>query len=178
MSLAETYGSRVESRYGRLETRARRMAAGGNKTGARGAAKTRIVSRQPIDVAARQRVCSLIRSWPEGTPLTWESLVAMLAQGSKGAWSRQALSRHPEIVEALHRRKDDLRKGKPKVSRDPAIVVLGRQVAEKDAEIVELRNRLARYEERFLTMIRNAAVRGLTQADLERPLPTIDRKRV
>lgn len=156
------------------------MANGGRTAAGRGGKATPVRRRQPIDPAATNRVCSLLRAWPEETPLTWDAVVDAVAGSGKGTWTRQALSRHDAIVEAYHRRKDEIRagRGKAKVVRDPAIVVLQRQLEAKEVEIGELKRVLARYEERFLTMIRNAAVRGVTEEELHRALPPIDRRRV
>lgn len=135
--------------------------------------RARKKTRRKIDVEAAERVCALIRSWPS-SPLTWEVLVEVVAQRERGGWTRQALSSHEDISSAYRARKDDLRKG-PKADRDPELVILMRKVEEKEFVIKKLEEKLAHYEERQITMMRNAVVRGITMEELERPLPPIDR---
>ena len=133
--------------------------------------------RKALDDDAVKQVCEIIRSWPRA-PMTWDSIVAIVAQQQKGGWTRQALSGNPTIADAYARRKDELRKGKTRPSRDPAIDVLQRQVKDLKAEVEGLRAKLSEYEARFVAMIRNASVRGITQEELERALPSIDRKSI
>lgn len=104
-------------------------------------------------------------------------MVVSLRRQDVGSWTRQALSAKPEIVEAIRARKDALAKGTKRRSRDPEVVVLRRQVDGLQAEMKDLAEKLAWYEERHLIMLRNAAVRGLTESDLMKTLPPIDRSR-
>jgi hypothetical protein len=131
-------------------------------------------SRQHLDEAVVARICEVIRSWPE-PPLRWEDLVATLRQRGIGSWTRQALSGKAEIVEAVKVRKEALAKGAKRRSRDPEVVVLRRQVEGLQAELKDTAAKLAWYEERHLIMLRNASVRGLTEEDLMKPFPAIDR---
>ncbi|MPR13130.1 hypothetical protein [Microvirga tunisiensis] len=100
----------------------------------------------------------------------------VIARRENGGWSRQALSGNSRIAETYKQRKVDLRKGKSRKSPDPALDVVQRQLKDREAQITDLKVKLVQYEERFITMIRNAAVHGLTQHELEEPLPDIDRK--
>ena len=151
------------------------MAAIGKMNRGRRKHSPRTGPRRPIDAAAEERICRIIRTWPEAVPLTGEALVGLISTSEGGGWTRQALSRHEAITDAFAKRKGELRKGK-KAPKDPLVIVLQRQVADRDARIAQLEKLLAHYEERFVAMIRNATARGLTQAELEAPLPPIDRR--
>lgn len=172
MGLAACRRYENQLRFGRGQGRS--MTGSDRKQTGRAKVKPRTGPRRAIDDAAVQRVCQLIRNWPATIPLTWEALVKMTAQVEKGGWTRQGLNRHKAIVDAFQQRKLDLRKS-PKPSKDPLVVVLRRQIEDRDAENRTLREKLSHYEERFIVMIRNATARGLTQNDLEAPLPPIDR---
>ena len=130
-----------------------------------------------MDPKSVQGVCELIRSWPT-LPLTWDLITGSVALRGIGGWTRQALAGNERILEAYRQRKVALAKGKTKTSRDPAVVVLKRQVEDLQARLADVQGKLAAYEERFLIMIRNAAVKGVSPDELERPLLPIDRKAI
>ncbi len=109
--------------------------------------------------------------------MRWEDLVAVLRQRGIGSWTRQALSSKPAIIQAIQARKDALAKGVKRPRRDPEVVVLRRQVDDLRVRNEELLAKLAWYEERHLVMLRNASVRGLTEAELMKALPPIDRSK-
>ncbi|KQQ45673.1 hypothetical protein ASF58_19045 [Methylobacterium sp. Leaf125] len=110
--------------------------------------------------------------------MTWEALTEDIARRERGGWTRQSLAGNARISEAYDKRKRELGSGKAKVPRDPAIVILKRDIQERDVEIARLKDLLSAYEERFLVMLRNAAVRGLKPEELEKALPPIDRKSI
>lgn len=130
--------------------------------------------RQRLDEATVARIREVIAGWQE-LPLRWEDLVQVLRQRQVGSWTRQALSTKPEIVEAVKARKEALARGAKRRTRDPEVVILRRQVEDLRKEVKDLAEINARYEERHLTVLRNALIRGLTEGDLLRPLPAIDR---
>ena len=137
----------------------------------------RIKPRPPISAAVVERTCKLIRSWP--APLTWKIIVAVIERREKHRWSRQGLAGHEEIAKAFRERKNELREGKKKgkkESLDPTLNLLKRQLKDRVAEIAALKGLLARYEERFIIMIRNAALHGIAQNELEEPLQEIHRQ--
>lgn len=169
------FTSRPGSNQSRAQARARQMTAKrGGRRPAGGAPRSG--PRQHLDDATLARIRGVIQAWPD-LPLRWEDLVALLKRQGVGSWTRQALSAKPEIVEAVKARKDALAKGAKRRSRDPEVVVLRRQVEGLQTQVKELTEKLAWYEERHLIMLRNAAVRGLTEADLMKALPPIDRSR-
>jgi len=134
-------------------------------------------SRRRLDDDAIKRVCELIGLWTN-PPLTWEALTERVSEGGRVGWTRQTLAGNVKIAEAFDRKKVDLRSGKSKLPRDPALVILRRDIEERDAQILRLKDILRSYEERFLVMIRNASVRGISQDELEHPLIPIDRKSI
>lgn len=163
------------SNQGRAQARARRMAA---KRGGRrppgGLPRTR--RRQHLDETVVARIREVVQTWPE-LPLRWVDLIAALQQRKVGSWTRQALAAKPEIVEAVTARKQALARGTKRRTRDPEVVVLRRQVEGLQAQVEELLGKLAWYEERHLIMLRNASVRKLTEHDLMKDLPPIDRSK-
>ena len=110
--------------------------------------------------------------------MTWETIVVALDRRRIGKWTRQALAGNARILKAYQDRKAGLAAGKTRRSRDPAMVVMNRQVEQLEAEIAGLKEKLNAYEERYAIMLRNASVRGLTEGDLTRPLHSIDRKAI
>jgi len=122
------------------------------------------------------RICEVIQAWPE-LPLRWVDLIAALKQRKVGSWTRQALGAKAEIVEAVTARKKALARGTKRRTRDPEVVVLRRQVEGLQAQVDELLGKLAWYEERHLIMLRNASLRKLTEHDLMKDLPPIDRSK-
>ena len=135
--------------------------------------KPRSRGRTRIDADTAERICALIRSWPSG-PMTWELLVETLATRGDGAWTRQGLHKHAVIAAEFAKRKKELRNG-DRVVVDPERAVANQRIAELTSKVFELERKLAHYEERHVTMMRNAAVRGMTMEELERPLPPVDR---
>lgn len=136
--------------------------------------KVRSGQRKALDDGAVERVVAVIRNWP-CPPLTWKLLTESVARKEAGGWTRQALAGKSSIADAFRKKKDDFRRGIRRPAKDPAVVILSRQIEGLKAQVDELKATLSKYEERFLTMLRNAAVRGISPSDLEKSLPSIDR---
>lgn len=163
------------ARYGEQQRRAVRM-VDRREAGRKRALVPRTGKRRRLDEAAIERVCAFIRVWPHA-PLTWEELTAAVADRERGGWTRQTLSTNGRIAEVYAERKAALRKKPARPPRDPALIMLQRDVEHRDGEIARLQGKLVEYEERFLVMRRNAAIRGLTEEELLRPLLPVDRKK-
>ncbi|HML44356.1 MAG: hypothetical protein DI565_05065 [Ancylobacter novellus] len=133
-------------------------------------------SRRHLDEATVARIREVILTWA-ALPLRWEDISAALKQLGVGSWTRQALAAKPEIVDAVKTRKVALAGGAKRRSRDPEVVILRRQVEDLQERMKELAERNAWYEERHLIMLRNAAVKGVSEAELMKALPPIDRSR-
>jgi hypothetical protein len=130
-------------------------------------------------------IVALIRDWP-ALPITWEDIRQSIGRGlpKSGSrnrtikvWSRQSLSGNVEIKKAYDDRRaqllDEMRRGgkRRQRSRDPAIIVVERQVERLKAENEELRAQLAAYEARFRRMVMNMHRGKATEEGLDAPLP-------
>jgi hypothetical protein len=131
-------------------------------------------------------IIAIIRSWPQ-LPITWEHIREQVgrelfkagprAKGKDAVWSRQSLSANPDIKKAYDERRatllDEAKRGgkRRQRSRDPAIVVVERQVERLQGENAELREQLAAYEAKFRKMVMNLHRGETTEEGLDNPLP-------
>lgn len=138
-------------------------------------------------------VIEILRRW-SAPSLTWEALQAAVARdilgvdrsnpmgGWKG-WSRQALSKHTEIVvqyqscqQAIHSKSSPSKRPRQSIELDPQVAVL---INERDAlvaELARLQKILAGYEERFVRALYNRTDGALTPNQLQAQIrPKIDR---
>ncbi len=108
-----------------------------------------------------------------GTRLTWERVEAF------SGYTRQALSRHPEIVHAYQEAKralaDSGRKSRSRTRRD--------ELAYLDQTVESLRAKMRWYEnlealwlQRWQRIANQCLQRGLSIDDLDRPLDPLNRK--
>lgn len=139
------------------------------------AVRARRGRRKPLDARAVERVVALIRAWP-ALPLTWEVVVRAVAAAENGGWSRQSLSGNERISRTYKDRHSALSAGRTRIPRDPAAVVLQNLNRDLNARLAEMEQLLRQYEERFLTILRNASARGISQEMLEGPLDPINRR--
>lgn len=119
----------------------------------------------------------IIDGWESGGRLVWERLADRVGELLGHRWTRQALERCPAIKQAYLASVDRSRTGKPRRSADPADVVAKRQADAAKAEIADLKRKLVAYEELFVRHHHNAQARGISAAELDAPMPRIDRRR-
>lgn len=117
-------------------------------------------------------ITSLIAAWTG--KLTWEALIEAL-RGQVGRYSRQALSRHEAIQSAYTQRKHELRASESDIGTTTEVRDLIRQRDKAVAEIAEIKAANAVLVQRFRLWSYNASLRGIFEADLDRPAPPINR---
>ena len=123
-----------------------------------------------------QGVIELIRAWPKDA-IAWAD-VCKKAEAVLGfVPSRQGLSQHEAIQTAFQARKQGLRIAPQKDRPMPSsLAVASARIARLNARIAELELENTRLRDRFITWQYNAHARNMTQADLDHPLPLIDRE--
>lgn len=128
---------------------------------------------QPNDI---DLIVGLFDCWTGS--LSWERVIDTVETRLFFRYTRQALSGHRRISEAFGLCKERLaavthkRDSKP---LSPELRALQERLARRDAEVQRLRAENQRLLEQFVVWIYNAQIRGVSQSDLERPLPPVDR---
>jgi hypothetical protein len=124
-------------------------------------------------------IVNLLTSWRG--KLTWELVVDKVAAVLGRSYTRQALDAHVEIKRAFDLAKRRTREGKrvdplsPHVS--PELATALDCVETLRAEVALLRQERNGFLETFATWLYNARNRGLSERDLNQPLPAIERHR-
>ncbi|GAA4258519.1 hypothetical protein GBZ26_11360 [Azospirillum formosense] len=115
---------------------------------------------------------NIIKRWPR--PITWNEIIAESARDLGLTWTRQALERHETIKEAYAAK----RNARPEPCPiDPAVALLTQKVERQVQEIGRLERLVESYKDLFIRYQYNAHARGIAPAELEMPLPPIDRRR-
>lgn len=126
---------------------------------------------KPAHITAIQQV---IRSWGE-EKLSWEAVCEAAEPILGYKPSRSGLSSHAGLLEAFQARKQGLKLRPTPRPLPGSLASAARQLAAKDAEIVELRRTITKFEEQFERWQYNARLRRVTLEQLDEPLPHIDR---
>lgn len=126
-------------------------------------------------------IVGILDSWVE--KLTWPGLCEAIARRTREHYTRQALFAHAPIREAFARRKAALAQsrsdGRPRseaVDADP----ISQLRAENDRlkeDIFRLKQQVNGLQDQFSVWAYNAYAKGLSERDLSRPLPDVDRDR-
>ncbi|MDD2741609.1 MAG: hypothetical protein PHV02_05010 [Rhodocyclaceae bacterium] len=121
-------------------------------------------------------IIEVIRAWPTGT-IAWANVCKKAESVLGFIPSRQGLSQHQAIQTAFQARKEGLRIAPQKDRPMPSsLAVASERIARLNAQIAELELENTRLRDRFITWQYNAHARNMTQADLDTPLPQIDRE--
>jgi hypothetical protein len=124
-------------------------------------------------------IVSLLTSWHG--KVTWELLVDKVAAVLGRSYTRQALNAHEGIKRAFDLAKNRARRGKrvnpvsPNVS--PELATALDRVENLRAEVALLKQERNGFLETFAIWLYNARNRGLSERDLNQPLPTVERHR-
>jgi hypothetical protein len=118
-------------------------------------------------------VVQLLDGW--SGPLTWTALVQRVEKRLGARYTRQALHTHARIQQAFALRKSAIRELDEPKRRSEVQVLLDRLARLKD-ENQRLERENERLLEQFARWAFNAFAHGLGRADLDRPLPEIERK--
>jgi len=121
-------------------------------------------------------VCGLLDGWTG--KLTWEFLIQELLQRWRRSYTRQALDRHARIKRAFSGAKLRLRKSPVNLKRQgPVELERERERRQRsEAEVERLKREIDYLTDQFLRWASNAYIKGLSKADLDRPLVPIDRE--
>lgn len=132
--------------------------------------KNRKFRRADIDA-----IIHLINTWPHPS-ISWEDVCSKSEPILGFLPSRQGLSQKDEILVAFQSKKKCDRNPRETVVRSPSnLAVAGRRISELTAEVAKLKSVNSSLRDRFQMWQYNAHLHGMSQSDLERPLPKIDR---
>lgn len=119
------------------------------------------------------RVKSILDGW-QGK-LTWDFLVVEFEKRYGRASTRQALSRNSDIKNAFDDRKRHLKSGVSIKSKPQTLIGAAQSIDRLSAENIRLKKENERLLEMFVVWQYNAYKRGITEDQLNEPLPSIDR---
>lgn len=116
-------------------------------------------------------IAHLVDELPEGTAITWNTIVQLAERHFKVSWTRQTLEKRPAIKEAYLRRNNSRVAASVVRNRrrdiDPEVE---RRLGNLRAENDKLRTVLREYDCRLVRYVANAIAHGLTEAQLDAPL--------
>ena len=123
-----------------------------------------------------QDICGILDGWTG--KLTWEFLIEELLRRWRRGYTRQALDRHSRIKLAFIAAKSRLRSSPVNIKRQgPVELGLARdRIQRLEAENQRLKRENEYLINQFLRWASNAHIKGLTKADLDRPLVPVDRE--
>ena len=126
----------------------------------------------PTDIDA---IVHLINTWTHPS-ISWEDVCSKSESILGFLPSRQGLNQKDEILNAFQSKKKCDRNLRETAFRSPSsLAVAGRRISELTAEVARLKNVNSSLRDRFQMWQYNAHLHGMSQSDLERPLPKIDR---
>ena len=119
-------------------------------------------------------IVSMLDGW--AGPLTWDRLIDAVYARLHCRYTRQTLHKHQNIKIAFEVRKKNLDTGEAPVRGSAQLQKALERIAKLEAENQRLQTENDRLLEQFARWAFNAYVRGLGEAELNRPLPDIDRR--
>lgn len=123
-----------------------------------------------------EKVVGLLDGWSE--KLTWDSLCQACEASLGYAPTRQTLSAKDEVRLAFRAAKERLKNAAETApSMPPSLLAASQRIERLKAENTRLRMENDTLLEKFVRWQYNAAARGLSEADLENPLPQKDMMR-
>jgi len=120
-------------------------------------------------------IVNLIRGWSDAK-ITWKQLCIEAKPLIGKLASRQSLQKHTEIYNAYIAKKKGLVHGGPIIKRPASLKVAAESLAKKDSIILELKEQVRGYKQQFTIWQYNAYKHGLTERQLNQPMPRIDRE--
>lgn len=132
--------------------------------------KNRKFTRSDIDA-----IVHLIHTWPRPS-ISWEDVCCKSEPILGFLPSRQGLNQKDEILSAFQLKKKGDQTTRETAVRSPSsLAVAGRRISELTAEVAKLKIVNSSLRDRFQMWQYNAHLHGMSQSDLDRPLPKIDR---
>ncbi|MDO8943847.1 MAG: hypothetical protein Q7U75_11735 [Desulfobacterales bacterium] len=133
-------------------------------------ARERVFTQEEIDL-----IVDKIRTW-SGETIKWGDVCTAAKDILGRKPSRQGLSQHEAILTAFQARKGRLRIQPKEASPMPSsLAVASKRIANLMAEKREWELERELFRRKFRTWQYNAHVKGMTEADLDKPLPIIDK---
>jgi predicted nuclease with TOPRIM domain len=121
-----------------------------------------------------ERIVDMLTSWRGD--LTWDRLLQRVEKLLRRSFTRQGLAKQENIQTAYQQAKDRLRTDKPRdTAPRPEIELLQNTIESLRAKIAVIEAEKGRFEEKFATWLYNARSRGISELDLNRRLPDVDR---
>jgi hypothetical protein len=120
-----------------------------------------------------ERVVGLLDGWQD--KLSWEALSSACLPVIGTVPARQTLHRFERIREAFKATKERLKNGPAEINAPPSMRVAMQRIARLTIENERLNQENSRLLEQFVVWQYNAYIRGLSDIDLNRALPAIDR---
>ncbi|HUZ97255.1 MAG TPA: hypothetical protein VMU57_20310 [Edaphobacter sp.] len=117
-------------------------------------------------------VVGILDGWRD--KLTWEALSAACQPVIGTAPARQTLHRFIRITDAFKAAKIRLKSNQPEI-KTPSMRVASERIARLIVENERLKRENSRFLEQFVVWQYNAHVKGLSDIDLNKALPAIDR---
>lgn len=123
-----------------------------------------------------EAIVNLIRDWPKES-IAWREVCERAKSVLGYMPSRQGLSQHEAILIAFQARKRKLKVQPQKSSPTPSsLAIAAQRIARLQAENNELELQIKQFRHRFRVWQYNAHARNMTEADLDRPLPILDKE--
>ena len=121
-----------------------------------------------------EQIVELLTSWRG--ELTWELLLERVEALLRRTFTRQGLAKQENIQTAYQQAKNRIRLAKPTYSKPlPEIELMQNTIDSLRAKMAVMEAERGRYEEKFATWLYNARSRGISELDLNRRLPDVDR---
>lgn len=130
-----------------------------------------------LDDGAIEKIVQILDGWT-GT-LSWELFIVQIEKATHNLYTRQALNKHGRIKDAFTARKVALggRDRKLFENKSPEMQLAQQRIARLEAENQRLGNENNTLLNQFVRWAYNAHSRGLDQAFLNTPLPSVNRER-
>ncbi|HJW25981.1 MAG TPA: hypothetical protein VJ576_13895 [Rhodocyclaceae bacterium] len=133
-------------------------------------ARNRVFTKRDID-----GVVGLINTWPNET-ISWNEVRDKVTPLLGFKPSRQGLNQHERVLTAFQSKKAHLRISPKQTSPMPSsLAVAAKRIANLLAENKRLELINKEMKDRFRTWQYNAHVFGMSEADLDKPLPLVDK---
>ena len=123
-----------------------------------------------------EAIITLIRDWPKET-IAWREVCDKANSILGYTPSRQGLSQHEKILIAFQARKRNLHVQPQKSAPTPSsLAIAAQRISRLQSENSELELQIKKLRHRFRVWQYNAHARNMTEADLDRALPIIDKE--
>jgi hypothetical protein len=130
-----------------------------------------------LDDSAIEKIVQILDGWTG--KLSWELFIVQIEKVTHNLYTRQALDKHARIKDAFTARKVALggRDRKQFENKSPEMQLALQRIARLEAENQRLSNENNTLLNQFVRWAYNAHGRGLDQAFLDTPLPSVNRER-